>query len=341
MIELLGYGALLGYAMVSLLLVGLYRWLALHYRWLDHPNQRSSHKAITPRGAGIIFGLLIVGAAAWLLRHQRAPLLLSLLLSLAILLTGWVDDIRGMATRTRFALYFFFAAIAIGVILGIPINASQLDLIIALIYCLIATLGLTWLINLYNFMDGINGLAALEAIFVLLGVNLLAQTTPYGQTFGEIHLFSCAVLAGFLAWNFPAGKVFMGDAGSAFLGFFLGVLMLWSMRIHGPSLAIWFILLAAFITDTGYTLFVRFITRQPWYSAHRLHAYQRLTDRLKSSHPHTTLAIMIFNVCWLLPMAWLVHTHLISQAWGLTFAYAPLLTVCYWLKAGIPRRGEV
>ena len=331
---------LAGITVLSCLLVGAYRWFALRYRWLDHPNQRSSHIVVTPRGAGAVFASLIAIGAIFLLRDQHAQLL-SLLIGFAVALTGWWDDIRGTASLTRFIVYTATAAIAVAIVLTMSTDPSLVNFASVLIFAVPATLGLAWLINLYNFMDGINGVAALEAIFVLLGIALLAHNTPYEQIFSPLHFFSCAALIGFLFWNFPAGKVFMGDAGSAFLGFFLGVLMLWSIKLQGPALTVWVILLAIFIADTSYTLFMRIATGQNFFAAHRLHAYQRLTILLKGSHTRATGLLMLVNLCWLLPMAWLVHTDVLGQPTGLILAYAPLLIACRWLKAGNPGQGKV
>ncbi len=333
MMELIAYGTL------SFVLAGLYRQLALRYRWLDHPNQRSSHTAITPRGAGVIFALLIVGVAAWTLRAD--PLLLCpIATGVIVALTGWWDDLRGVGAGPRFALYIASACIAV-----IPIarldTSLPANLATAVLWGLIAAVALTWLINLYNFMDGINGIAALEALFVLLGICWLAQGSTYAVLLAKVHLLSSAAIAGFLLWNFPAGKLFMGDAGSAFLGFFLGTLAMLSSALQGPILTVWLILLAVFIADTGYTLAVRLATRQKWYEAHRLHAYQRLTSLMRGSHPRTTGIIMVINLCWLLPLAWLVHNKMVDSLFALALAYAPLLLACRALKAGIPRSGAL
>ena len=166
--------ALCGYAALSLALVGLYRWLALRYRWLDTPNQRSSHTAVTPRGAGLIFALLIIGAAVVLQRSQVA-LLLRILAGLLVALVGWWDDVRGASARTRFIIYSVSAATAVALILSEKtLDAdARFALAIPLIYALVATIGLVWLINLYNFMDGINGIAAIQALFVLGAIAFL------------------------------------------------------------------------------------------------------------------------------------------------------------------------
>lgn len=328
---------LLGYAALSALLVGLYRWLALRYRWLDTPNQRSSHTIVTPRGAGLIFALLIVGAAIWQLHSQRT-LLLPLLTGLAVAAVGWLDDLRGVSARARFATYFAAAAVSVALMLS---DRSDVAPALLTVGGLLAAIALVWLINLYNFMDGINGIAACEALFVLLASSLLARATPYADAFLPLHLCSAAAIAGFLLWNFPVGRVFMGDAGSAFLGFFLGALALWSALQQGPALSVWLILLGAFIVDTSYTLLVRIATGQTWYAAHRLHAYQRLTDRLSGRHSHTVAIVMAINLCWLLPMAWLVQCKQLHAVAGLALAYAPLIGACHRLRAGIPARAGV
>ncbi|MFT3929027.1 MAG: glycosyltransferase family 4 protein [Spongiibacteraceae bacterium] len=328
--------ALIGGAVISLILIGAYRQLALRYRWLDHPNQRSSHAVTTPRGAGIIFSSLIIIATSWQLHLQHMSFT-PILIGAAIALAGWWDDIRGCAPQIRLVLY---AAIALTATLLIA-DGPHLNLIAISLFALLGTLGVTWLINLYNFMDGINGLAALEAVFVLIAINWLGHSTVYGHTFSHTHLFASAILVGFLVWNFPAGKIFMGDAGSAFLGFFLGILALWSYQLQGPSVTVWLILLAIFIGDASYTLFVRIITRQKWHEAHRLHAYQQLATRLNANHFRTTCVLMIVNLGWLLPIAWLVQARTLHQVFGLALAYLPLIIGCYWLKAGIPAKAEV
>jgi Fuc2NAc and GlcNAc transferase len=334
--------AFCSYAALSALLVGLYRWVALRYRWLDIPNQRSSHAVITPRGAGVIFALLIIGAAALLLPTQYAffvPLVAGVIVALA----GWWDDLRGTSAPARFAIYTVSSAITALVIFTEQTIAlhSGFAFVVLTLWGGIATLGLVWLINLYNFMDGINGIAAAEALFVLITIDFFARDTPYAQMFSSIHLWSSAAIVGFLLWNFPAGKVFMGDAGSAFLGFFLGTLMLWSALLQGPAPVVWLILLGVFIVDSGYTLLVRLATGQPWYAAHRLHAYQRLTDRLHASHLRTVGVVMALNFFWLLPMAWLVLDRQLNAFLGLGLTYLPLIAGCYWLRAGIPAQGQV
>lgn len=308
---------------LTFLLVGGYRHAALRYRWLDVPNHRSSHTLAVARGAGIVFAVVITVAA--LFSITTPPVAIGMVAVFAVALVGWWEDLRGVAARWRFALYSLAAlAIAAGN-LRWPENGSGLLVLLA------STVLLVWLINLYNFMDGINGIAGFQALFIFAAALWLGRGSGYVQILGTSLSVALFAVAGFLCWNFPRARVFMGDAGSAYLGALIGACVLWSIRYDGPPLIAWLILLGVFIVDTGYTLAVRLVTGQRWYEAHRLHAYQRLTDRL-GSHAKVVSVIGLINIGWLLPLAW------VSREWGwaaLGMAYAPLIVACYMLKAGL------
>jgi Fuc2NAc and GlcNAc transferase len=318
--------------LLSFILTGVYRLLALRSGWLDHPNQRSSHIHITPRGAGVVFGVLILGLAFALL--EREVLRNALIAGVAVISVGWWDDIRGLATRFRFYVYTLASIIAVYALNFVFLTP------VSFVIAAIAAIGLLWLINLYNFMDGINGIAGSEAIFVLLAVLWLSGNIANGNEMALFIWAACAAIGGFLLWNFPIGRVFMGDAGSAFLGFLLGVLALSSTQWGGPKLATWFILLGVFIVDTSFTLIVRAISGQRWYQAHRLHGYQKLNHKL-GSHAFTLTVVMAVNLGWLLPWAWLVESDRIAASPGTLCAYFPLVVACHALKAGRAIEGTV
>jgi Fuc2NAc and GlcNAc transferase len=316
------------FALAAAVLVGAYRQLALRYGWLDVPNARSSHQQIVPRGAGLVLVLLAVAAA---LAGATAPeFFLALLPGLGIAAIGWWDDLRGLSARIRFAAYGTCSLLAL-LLLGKP--AASL---LGWAWLLVGGIGLLWLINLYNFMDGINGLATLEAIFVVAGALALSPDSLDKALLEPFGYYFTASLLGLLAWNFPRARVFMGDVGSAFLGFLLGLVALWSHAHGGPALIVWLILGATFIADTSYTLTVRIVTGQRWYEAHRSHAYQKLTSRWHGSHAHTVAVFMGVNIAWLLPMAWATHHGYLGAAPALLAAYLPLLVICYTVKAGVP-----
>ena len=318
----------------ALVLVGAYRLLALRHGWLDIPNARSLHRQTVPRGAGVIIVLLVTVAAA---AQTSSVFFAALLPGLGIAAIGWWDDLRGLSARIRFLAY---GSCALSTLLLIPGGSAPAELV-DWAWLAAGTIGLLWSINLYNFMDGINGIATLEAVFVVGAGLLLSANLPADSSLAPFSFCVLAILLGFLGWNFPRARVFMGDVGSAFLGFLLGIIALWSDRHGGPSLLVWAILGAAFIADTTYTLLVRLATGQRWYQAHRLHAFQKLTSRWGESHVRATAAFMGVNIAWLLPLAWVAHHRLLGASIVILLAYLPLLAACYALKAGIPQGTEV
>ncbi len=318
----------IGFGILSALMVGAYIVIARRSGWLDNPNQRSSHTRATPRGAGIVMATLVAVAALYYLR-PHLDIAASILLGLVVAITGWCDDLRGLSARSRFIVYAGCAAAVVLLVLRGNTQAIHSSWLIAA--TLLGAIGLLWLINLYNFMDGIDGIAAFEALFVLAAALWLSSDLAM-----SMHAFiraSLFIIGGFLLWNFPVAQVFMGDAGSAFLGFLLGTLALWSTTMHGPQLVTWLILLGVFIVDASYTLLVRIATGQSWRQAHRSHAYQIVSRRL--GHPRTVVLVALLNVGWLLPWAWLLQNNWVAWPLALALAYSPLLAICCALKAGI------
>jgi Fuc2NAc and GlcNAc transferase len=173
---------------------------------------------------------------------------------------------------------------------------------------LLAVVGLVWLINLYNFMDGIDGLAAGEAVGVgLVGGVLLAAAGATGLSLVALALAAAA--GGFLVFNWPPAKIFMGDVGSGLLGYAFGVLAMASERAGAVPLVVWMILLAVFIVDATATLIRRVVNGERWFEAHRSHAYQRAVQAGYSHHA-VTVAVMGLNGllavaatgAWLIPV---------------------------------------
>jgi Fuc2NAc and GlcNAc transferase len=196
----------------------------------------------------------------------------------------------------------------------------------------LAAFYLVWLLNLYNFMDGIDGIASVEAICVCLGAAIIYILTGHSDLLLLPLLLACAV-AGFLFWNFPPAKIFMGDAGSGFLGIILGCLSLQGAWISSQFLWVWLILLGVFIVDATVTLIRRLIRGDKVYEAHRSHAYQFASRRV-GKHLPVTSAVGVINLCWLLPVALCVVHFGLDGALGVIIAYAPLLALAFIFKAG-------
>lgn len=315
-------------------LTALVRRYALASDLLDRPNARSSHTVPTPRGGGVAIVVTFVALAA-VLRGSLPPLPAAALLAAGTLiaLLGFVDDRCPLPARWRFLGHGAAAAASVGA-LGhlppIPVLGNALDL--GLVTSVLAVVYVVWMINLYNFMDGIDGLASVEAITVCLGGAWLWWWVGPG-TGWIASLLLAACVAGFLVWNFPPAKIFMGDAGSGFLGLVIAVLSLWAAKDHPALFWSWPILTAAFITDATVTLLRRVLRGEKFYLPHRSHAYQ-YASRLYKSHKVVTLAFGAINVFWLLPWALAVALGWIDGALALLIAYAPLVLLAFHYKAG-------
>jgi Fuc2NAc and GlcNAc transferase len=202
---------------------------------------------------------------------------------------------------------------------------------------IVALVGLVWMTVLYNNMDGINGIAGMEAVYAAsAGSVFLAAAGEAGLSRTAMAL--AGATAGFLVWNFPVGRVFMGDAGSGFLGFVFGVLAIASDKEHPGLLWLWLTLLAFFIVDATVTLTRRLIRRKQWSKAHRSHAYQHAARRW-GSHVKATSAIAAVNVCLVLPFAWagVKWESLTLVCFGVTVAM--LVWIALRFNAGIDQPG--
>ncbi len=240
---------------LGMLGTGLWWRVATKKGWfLDRPNHRSAHTVLTVRGGGFVF------ASFWIIwMSARVPLAWWGPAALVAVLGFW-DDWRSLSGSLRLGL----------------------QIIAALMWVITHGQGLWWgafllvsAVNVFNFMDGLDGLAGTEAVWILgVGGWLLKE-----QGAPELALSAwglSALVLGFLVWNWPKAKLFMGDVGSYLLGFAIGIIALTGyLQVH-LSLLYWLMLSAAFWMDVGLTLLRRCWLRQPLMQAHRLHAYQRL-----------------------------------------------------------------
>jgi len=203
---------------------------------------------------------------------------------------------------------------------------------LGLIGNVLAAVYIVWLLNLYNFMDGIDGIASVEAVCVCLGGALLYVLLG-AANLALVPVLLAAAVAGFLCWNFPPARIFMGDAGSGFLGLVLAVLSLQAAWFKSDLLWSWIILLGVFVVDATFTLLRRLLRGDKVYEAHRSHAYQ-YASRQFAAHRPVTLAVMLINLVWLLPMALLVGLGYVDGLLGVAIAYLPLVLLAVKFKAG-------
>lgn len=321
---------------LSLLLTGALRRYALASSLIDIPNARSSHSVPTPRGGGvaIVCSFLMVLPLLGALSLVDWSVVLSLLVAGAgVAVLGFLDDHGHIAARWRLLGHFSSAIWALYWLGGLPsLHAFGVTLEIGWFGHVLAAFYLVWLLNLYNFMDGIDGIASVEAIFACAGGALLYYLM--GQSMlALLPLLLAAAVAGFLFWNFPPARIFMGDAGSGFLGITLGILSLQAAWIKPELFWSWIILLGVFVVDATWTLIRRLLRGDKVYEAHRSHAYQYATRQF-GKHAPITLAVLVINVLWLLPMSLLVGLGKLDGGVGVIIAYCPLLLLALKFKAG-------
>ncbi|WP_136475088.1 glycosyltransferase family 4 protein [Pseudomonas sp. DG56-2] len=322
--------------LLAWVLTGLLRRYALARSIIDIPNARSSHSVPTPRGGGvaIVASFLLavpimasVGALGW----NEAWALLGAGAGIAIL--GFLDDHGHIAARWRLLGHFAASTWVLFCLGGFPpVMFFGVSLELGWFGHVLAVFYLVWLLNLYNFMDGIDGLASVEALCVCLGGALLYVLIGQPMHIWGPLALACATL-GFLLWNFPPARIFMGDAGSGFLGIALGILSLQAAWVNSNLLFAWLILLGIFIVDATVTLFRRLLRGEKVYEAHRSHAYQ-FASRQYGRHLPVTLAVMMINVVWLIPLAVSVALEAVAGWLGLFVAYLPLIYLAFRFRAG-------
>lgn len=320
----------------SLAMTALLRRYALARSIIDIPNARSSHSLPTPRGGGVaivVAFLLALPLLAWGGLLDSAALFALFGAGLLVAVIGFMDDHGHIAARWRLLGHFCAAIWALAWLGGLPpLQVFGFTLAMGWLGHVLAAFYLVWMLNLYNFMDGIDGIASVEAITACLGGCLLYLVGGADELIWAPLLLAGAVL-GFLFWNFPPARIFMGDAGSGFLGMVLGVLTLLAAWQSSELLWGWLILLGVFVVDATFTLLRRLLRGEKVYEAHRSHAYQFASRRLRRHLP-VTLGVLAINLLWLLPVAVAVVLQQIDGLAGLLLAYAPLLALALFYRAG-------
>lgn len=303
---------------LSALSVWIIRQYAERRRIMDHPNERSSHSAPTPRGGGL--SIVIVVLAAGCVAAFQANLIHSLIYLVCgavIAYLGWRDDVHSLSPRVRFGVQ---ALVALASVLGMGYFKSvtiplfgQLQLgAVGFIITLLWIIGLT---NAYNFMDGIDGIAGGVALAAALGWMFLAANTNQHFVYW-VALALAAGSLGFLFHNWSPAKIFMGDAGSTFLGYTFAVLPLLSADEGGDALMLGTLLMWTFIMDAGITFIRRALKREPVFSAHRTHLYQRL---IIGGYKHAQISALYILLTLL--------AAILAYAWSWGQPYAPPLII--------------
>lgn len=326
-------------------MTGLIRHYALARELMDVPNERSSHSVPMPRGGGLAIVIsFLIGLPVLLLFDLLSlkEFLSFVTAGVIVAIIGFIDDHGHVAARWRLLAHFFAAAVGLYFLGGFPpVELFGFELQLGWFGHFIALVYLVWMLNLYNFMDGIDGIAGIEATTVCLGGVLLFLLGGFGAFTEQLTMMIlCIASLGFLIWNFPPAKIFMGDAGSGFIGLMLGLFSIVAAHIDQSLFWGWAILLGTFIVDATVTLGRRALAGCAVYEAHRSHAYQYLSRRL-AAHKPVSIGIGVINTIWLFPIAALVVLGWLDGFLGLMITYIPLVILAIWLKAGDAARQEV
>jgi Fuc2NAc and GlcNAc transferase len=289
------------------------RYIAYKKELLDHPNERSSHTMPTPKGGGFAIMTALYGVLVYLyLQTLIDPkLFFALLSALPVVIISLIDDVYPLSARMRLGVQLTGAVAALYFLGGVDsINFSFFSLH-GVWLNLIALFGIIWIANLYNFLDGIDGYAGSEAVFVGAAAYLLLGN--------ETGLLIASAALGFLLFNWHKASIFMGDVGSAPLGFIFAVLALHDAPT--ANFPAWVVLLSLFWFDATVTLWRRFKNGEKLSTPHKKHAYQRL-HQAGFSHDRVvlwgmTINAVLFAMLWLAGEAnyWLVLLAAVLLLW--------------------------
>jgi UDP-N-acetylmuramyl pentapeptide phosphotransferase/UDP-N-acetylglucosamine-1-phosphate transferase len=265
-------------------------WLARRYalrrNLVDQPGQRRSHAVATPRGGGIAIVCSALLALGWMAWAQAMPARVFACIGAGLVLVagiGWIDDHRPLSPWSRLAVQALAAALVASALFadGRGPGTGALGFVVAMV-----------LVNVWNFMDGIDGLAATQAILVGAGWAWLAWPAPPAW----LMLALAAACLGFLPFNLPRARIFLGDVGSGSLGYLLAIGLMWmpADALRWPWLA--WLPLCAFLVDAALTLALRMLRGERWWTPHLQHAYQRWTIR-SGRHATAAFAYALWTAC--------------------------------------------
>jgi UDP-GlcNAc:undecaprenyl-phosphate/decaprenyl-phosphate GlcNAc-1-phosphate transferase len=271
---------------LSLLLTPVAAQLLRRWKVLDHPSERSLHEIPTPRGGGV--GPLVAALAAFALSSQAAdPEVRGIALAAGLLgFLGVVEDLRGLRSIYRLGLQMAVSFVAAPVLLSSD-RPTQLLLVA------VASLWITSYVNVFNFMDGANGISVAQVLAAGVPWYLIGDAHDL-DGFAFASLVIVAAAAGFAPSNFPRAAVFLGDTGSYFFGAWLAGLSVagWASGLTPEAVIA---PLALYLADTGTTLLRRFRQGKLWYLPHREHCYQLLILR-GWSHARVAMTVLLLTV---------------------------------------------
>ncbi len=246
---------------------------------IDFPEDRRLHRIETPRGGGVLMALAMLIGLVWIaiISSVSQPLIVVMVIIGLVTALGWLEDLKPRSIVLRLIAQFAIASLVIvlmGPLESIHLWRSQM-LNLPVFFVATALIGLVWVMNLHNFMDGSDGMAASQGLFCGLAYATLfaLNSEPFGLALALLLSGSCL---GFLFWNWPPARLFMGDSGSLLIGVVVGLLAYHGLQTQSASLTMCLIISSVFVVDTTATLVSRVVSGQRWYNAHATHAFQQL-----------------------------------------------------------------
>lgn len=291
---------------ISFFLTYLIKNYAIKKALYDIPNERSSHTTPTPHGGGIAIAITwFLGLISlFIFDNIDTSLFYALFFGGVIISTiSYLDDLYELSPKIRLLVQTFVALLGLFFLGGFQeLNLFLFTIENQLFLTIFATLMIVWFINLYNFLDGIDGYAGSEAIFLAAGGLIF---------FGGSHfLVLIAAVLGFLLWNWEKAKIFMGDVGSTLLGYNVAIFTIYYSNAQSTNFWIWIALFGAYWFDATYTLYKRYLNGEKLSQAHKKHAYQRLTQS-GWSHEKVTLALIRLNIVLFL-LVYVFDVHILT-----------------------------
>lgn len=330
------FGSLLSF-ILTLGVIQFYRRFAIYFGIIDLPNERSQHAVPMPRGAGICFYIGFVATLAILYFMELLSLQFTYPIFLGgsvIMLLGYWDDLKSLPASVRLFVQllgsvFIVALLTHGFSKDIEISFLPKWPVLTSIFCI---LYVAWFVNLYNFMDGSDGLATLTGI---LGAGIISAVSFFLDNTEIAIIYSCLCFAllAFLTLNWHPAVVFMGDSGAYFLGYIFGAFALLSKLVYDTSLYIHLIVFGMFVVDATWTLIMRVARGEKAYRPHKQHAFQKL---VAAGWSHQRVALFYGGVIllWLTPMTVLLLQYSRYSFLFLVIAYLPIFFFVLAARAG-------
>ena len=328
---------LLTTTLISYILTVFLEKIFIRYgKFIDNPKERSCHIKPTPTAGGlaILLSYSVFIYTLIVLLGENTNIFLILLISLIpVVLIGLLDDFNQVNIYIRLLVQFYSAAL---MIYYFQINdttyfeINQSSILITILSIILSM----WLMNLYNFMDGIDGYATTECIFISFVASILSYLND-SESLMYVYLAGLgAVNLGFIFRNWYPAKIFMGDTGSISVGCILSFFIFYSASESILSIYTWLILLSVFVADSSYTLLVRIVTKKNIFKPHLTHAFHKITIK-ENSHLFTVKKMILINLFWALPMSFLSNIYSDYHIVIAIAAYLPLLFILIKIGAGL------